>query len=69
MKYTRKKARKEGENMKKKHENTIFPSSPYIILFFHVYKFVLTKYQNKILSKLVTSYTSQDLKASWEESM
>ena len=43
--------------MKKKHENTIFPSSPDVPLFFHVFKFVLTKYQNEILLQLVTSYT------------
>jgi len=36
--------------MKKKHENTIFPSPPDTSLFFYVFKFVLTKYQNKILS-------------------
>jgi len=46
-----------GKNMKKKHENTIFPSSPETPLFFHVFKFVLTKYQNEILSQLVISYT------------
>ena len=43
--------------MKKKHENTIFPSSPDTPLFFHVFKFVLTKCQNEILSQLVISYT------------
>lgn len=43
--------------MKKKHENTIFPSSPNTPLFVLVYKFVLTEYQNEILSQLVTSYT------------
>jgi len=43
--------------MKKKHENTIFPSSPDTPLFFHIFKFVLTKCQNEILSPLVTSYT------------
>jgi hypothetical protein len=46
-----------GKNMKKKHENTIFPSSPDVPLFFHVFKFVLAKYQNEILLQLVTSYT------------
>ena len=43
--------------MKKKHENTIFPSSPDTPFFVLVYKFVLTEYQNVILSQLVTSYT------------
>ncbi|VVB61827.1 Uncharacterised protein [uncultured archaeon] len=35
--------------MKKKYEDIIFPSSPDILLFFHIFKFVLIKYQNEIL--------------------
>ena len=43
--------------MKKKHENTIFPSSPDTSLFFPVFKFVRAKCQNEILSPRITSYT------------
>jgi hypothetical protein len=54
--------------MKKKHENTIFPSSPDTPFFVLVYKFVLTEYQNVVLFPNVTFYTSQGRRASWVES-
>jgi len=53
--------------MKKKHENTFFPSSPDILFFIPVYKFFLAEYQNAILFSLITSCTLQGQRASWVE--
>jgi hypothetical protein len=55
--------------MKKKHENTIFPSSPGILFFIPVYKIFLAEYQNAILFSLITSCTSQAQRASSAENM
>ncbi len=43
--------------MKKKHENTIFPSSPDISFLLLVYKTFLTECQNGVFLGSVTSYT------------
>ncbi len=43
--------------MKKKHENTIFPSSPHSSFFLGVYKPMVTECQNVVFSWVVTSYT------------
>jgi hypothetical protein len=55
--------------MKKKHENTVFPSSPDNLFFIPVYKYLLTEYQNAVLFCCVTSYTSQAQRAASVENM